>query len=91
MLPDTFWECTLAEALLFLRGQEDRERSEWNRQAHFMSLTYNLNRGRNRALSWEDFTPYGIPMKHAEATVVTDDFKQDLLTMQRLMNNGTRH
>lgn len=88
MLPNQFWECTLGEALLFLRGQEDREREMWDRQAHFMSLVYNINRGKGRPLSWEDFTPFSIEMKHAEPTVITEDFKNDLMLMKQIVNNG---
>lgn len=86
--PDEFWDCTLAEALLFLRGQEDREREQWDRQAHLMSLIYNINRGKGRPLTWEDFTPFSVEMQHAEATVVTEDFKQDLMLMKQMVNNG---
>jgi len=55
-----------------------------------MALLYNINRGKARALSAEDFTPYGRELPHAAATVMTDELESDLVSFGNIMQNGTR-
>jgi len=75
---------------LLLRKGHDDDRAAWNRASHHMALLYNINRGKARALSAEDFTPYGRELPHAAATVMTDELESDLVSFGNIMQNGTR-
>ena len=42
----------------YSRHIEFQDELEWRRWSQLISLTYNVNRGKNRAMSPEDFNPY---------------------------------
>jgi len=56
--PSVFWESTLGEVNRMMEASEQRERLEWTRTSHELALLYNINRGKAKALDWEDFYPY---------------------------------
>lgn len=91
MKPAEFWASTLAEVTLQIRGQEDLDRRAWQRTAHQMSLLYNVNRGRNQALSWEDFYPYDKERKYVPPPVVTQDLRDEFAQWGKTMKDGPGH
>ena len=87
-MPDTFWTLTLGEAFLVLDHKRNLDKAAWNRSAHLMSLLYNINRGKGRVLHAADFTPYDQELRHAPATVMTEDLRKDLDLFGHLMQHG---
>jgi hypothetical protein len=56
--PEEFWSSTLAEVAQMVQAHEEQDRMSWMQTSHQMALLYNINRGKAKALSWEDFNPY---------------------------------
>ena len=42
----------------YSKSVEFSDELEWRRWSQLLSLTYNVNRGKNRAMSPDDFNPY---------------------------------
>ena len=43
-----------------VRATQKHDERSWVQTAHQMSLLYNINRGKAKALNWDDFHPYQI-------------------------------
>lgn len=74
-----------------IRGREDLDRKAWERHSHLLSMMYNINRGKNAALTADDFNPYDREQRYIAPTKITPQLINELTAMQSQMNsNGTR-
>ena len=85
MLPDTFWSLTLAEALCFLKGQDDRGASGMDPTGPPDVSRVQHESGPQKIANFggPDFTPYTQQMKHGHAAEMTPDVVADF---QRMTN-----
>lgn len=58
MPPEKFWEYTLAENILIVKGAEARDSSRWNHTSSLMSLYANSNASKGKRFKPTDFHPY---------------------------------
>lgn len=80
---------TLGELGQFLQAVEQQDRLDWMRTSHQMALLYNINRGKGKARSWEDFNPFVQGAKrNAPPAQVTPATHALFERMQTTMNNG---
>ncbi len=47
----------------FSKNVEFKDELEWRRWSQLLSLTYNINRGKGKAMSPDDFNPYEMMNK----------------------------
>ena len=65
---------------------EFQDELEWRRWSQLLSLTYNINRGKGRALTADDFNPYAQLNKKKAPEMTADDI--DKLRQEILKRNG---
>ncbi len=54
---------TFFEYAEFSRNVEFKDELEWRRWSQLLSLTYNINRGKGKSMSPDDFNPYEMMEK----------------------------
>jgi hypothetical protein len=87
--PSSFWESTLGEVTRMMEASEQTDRLAWMRTSHELALTYNINRGKGKALEWEDFYPYAEQQMRASVPDMDDPrTAEHFKAMGNSLNNG---
>lgn len=82
---------SLGEIGQYLQAVEQQDRLDWMRASHSMALLYNINRGKSKARSWEDFNPYAMERKrNAPPAKITATTAALFQRMQTTMNHGAK-
>jgi hypothetical protein len=75
---------------MMLQAVEDSDRMAWARTSHEMALLYNVNRGKAKSLTAEDFNPYRQADKRtAPPTIMTKATVAHFTRMTETMNAKT--
>ena len=88
MLPDQFWQMTFREFYYYSTWVEAEEEREWNRQAVMMSLHANMNAGKGKRYSPDDFNPFTGKKSKSSAPKNTEDVQA---LRDRILARGKRN
>ena len=64
---------TFFEYAEFSRSVEFKDELEWRRWSQLLSLTYNINRGKGKSMSPDDFNPYEMMCKQTHTEEMDKD------------------
>lgn len=68
MNPEMFWEATLLEVMLMIRGYREREKEEWQRTRILAYMTYCANTKQDERKTVEQFMPLPGDEKSVEVS-----------------------
>lgn len=75
---------------MWRRSLIEREKLEWRRMASLMSLTYNINRGKNKKMSVSDFFPFDEEISDEELKT-NEDVENLAAQVERLKGSIANH